>query len=445
MACRAREREPRGTLAALPRDGDGHRPSYIGARLRRQEDGRLLSGDGRYVADVRRPGMVEMALVRSHLPHAKITSIDLSRARAARGVLAAISAADLEGQSPIPDYFDWVRPVRNFALAHDRARYVGAPVVAVVATDRYLAEDAAELVEVDYEVLPVVATVEAAKAPNATRLYEDWPDNTMLEVPPVNPAPDRIFAGAARVVGGTYTTQRYAAMPMETRGTVAEYADGRLTVWCSTQLPHILRTMLGTVLGLRESDIRVIAPDVGGGFGCKAELYPEEFLVAGLAIRLGRPVRYLEDRSEHLVATGHAHDMVIDLEAAVEQDGTILAIRGSITQDLGSEEIYPPGFGMSFTALGSLTGPYRIAEQAVGVEGVVTNKTPAGAYRGFGIPEAAFAMERLIDKIARETGVDRLDLRRRMLLSPGSCPIRRRRGPGSTPGVTRLPSKGSSS
>ena len=410
--------EPR---PAPPAAGE-HRRSYIGARLPRREDERLLSDGGCYVADIRRPGMADLAVVRSPFPHAKISAIDLSTAREAPGVLAAICAADLSGLSAIPDYIDRARPVRNFPLMRDRARYVGAPVAAVVATDRYLAEDAAELVEVDYEELPVIATVGQALAANAARLYEDWPDNVMVAVPPAQLTDGRIFERAAKIVRGTYTIQRHGAMPMETRGSVAEYADGRLTLWSSTQLPHILRTMLSTVLRLPESDIRVIAPDVGGAFGCKAELYPEEFLVAALARRLGRPVRYIEDRAEHAVATCHARDMVIDLEAAVAGDGTIQAIRGTIVQDLGSEEVYPPGFAMSLTALGTLTGPYRIAEQSVGVACVVTNKTPAGAYRGFGMPEAVFAMERLIDNVARETGSDGAGLRRRMLLQPGELP-----------------------
>ena len=431
-----------GSLGANVREG--HRPSYVGVRVPRLEDKRLLSGNARFLADIRRPGMVEMALVRSHLPHARIKSIDLSSARAEPGVLAAISASDLDGLSPIPDYFDWARPVRNFALMRDRVRYVGAPVAAVVASDRYLAEDAVELVEVDYEELKVVSTVGEALAPGSTLLYQDWPDNRMVEVPAANPRADRIFAQAPRVVHGRYTTQRYSAMPMETRGAIAEYVDGRLTVWSSTQLPHILRTMLATVLALPESDIRVIAPDVGGGFGCKAELYPEEFLVAALAIRLGSPVRYVEDRTEHLVSAAQARDMTIDLEAAIEEDGTILAIRGSIIQDLGSEEIYPPGFAMALVVLGSLTGPYRIAEQAVEVICVATNKTPTGAYRGFGIPEATFALERLLDKVARETGTDRLDLRRRMILAPRNSRIRRRRGRCSTRAAMLSPLKRSS-
>jgi aerobic carbon-monoxide dehydrogenase large subunit len=398
------------------------RRSYIGARVRRREDERFLADGGCYVADIRRPHMADMAVVRSPLPHARINAIDLSAAQRAPGVLAAISAADLGGISAIPDYFDWARPVRNFPLMRDRVRYVGAPVAAIVATDRYLAEDAAELVDIDYEELPIVGTMDEALAPGAPRLYEDWPDNVMVAVPAAKLTDSRIFERAPRVVRGSYAIQRYGAMPMETRGAVAEYTDGRLTLWSSTQLPHILRTMLSTVLGVPESDLRVIAPDVGGAFGCKAELYPEEFLVAALAIRLGRPVRFVEDRAEHNIATGQARDMVIDLEAAVEDDGTILAIRGSIMQDLGSEEIYPPGFGMALTALGTLTGPYRIPEQAIRVACVVTSKTPAGAYRGFGMPEAVFAMERLMDKVARETGTDRLELRRRMLLRPAELP-----------------------
>lgn len=398
------------------------RPSYIGVSRRRHEDRRLLAGEGRYLGDIIRPGQVEMAIVRSYLPHARIRSIDLSAARAHPGVLAVVSAADLSNLAPIPDYFDWARPVRHFPLARDTVRYVGAPVAAIVATDRYIAEDAAELVEIDYEELPVVTNAAEALAPGAPRLYQDWPDNVMVDVPASNPAVDQIFESAPKIISGSYSTQRYAAIPMETRGVLAEYSAERLTVWSSTQLPHILRTMLAKVLSISESDIRVIAPDVGGGFGCKAELYPEEFLACVLAIQLRRPVRYIEDRSEHLLSTGQARDITVDLEAAVAADGKILAVRGSITQDLGSEEIYPPGFAMAFVGMSSMTGPYRIPEQAVSVKCVVTNKTPTGAYRGFGMPETVFAMERLVDKIAREVGVDRLELRRRMMIQAEDLP-----------------------
>ena len=406
-------------MASPPAAG---RPSYIGARLPRVEDERLAAGRHEYVADLKLPGMVELALVRSPHAHAKVAGIDTSQALASPGVLTAVAAGDLAGVSPVPDFFAWARPVATFPLARDRVRYVGAPVVAVVAADRYLAEDAAELVEVDYEELPAVASIQDALAPGAPTLYDGWPDNRMVDVPAGSPEVDDAFARAARVVQGSYTTQRHTAVPMEPRAALAEYRRGRLTLWTTTQFPHICRSIVSGALGLAERDVRVLAPDLGGGFGCKAEIYPEEFLVAWLAIRLGRPVRFVEDRVEHLTAAAHSRDMLVELEAAFGQDGTITALRGSVVQDLGSEELYPPGFAMAFTAAGSITGPYRIPLQAVGVTAVVTNKTPSGAYRGFGLAEACFAMERLLDKAARELGTDPVSLRRGLLLRPAELP-----------------------
>jgi carbon-monoxide dehydrogenase large subunit len=398
------------------------RPTYIGARVPRIEDERLLTGRTRYLADIRMPRTAEVAVVRSPLAHARIEGIETGPASAAPGVLRVVTAADLEGVSPIPDFFDWARPVRTFPLCREVVRYVGAPVAAVVADDRYLAEDAAELIEVDYESRPVVDSMDAALADQAPTLFPDWPDNLMVDVPGTDGEVGGIFARAHRVVSGRYVTQRYSAVPMETRGTLARWEDGRLTVWTTTQFPHICRTLLSHVLSVPESCIRVVAPDMGGGFGCKAEIYPEDFLVCWLARDLGRPVRYIEDRAEHLVATGQARDMVIDLEAAVDADGRLEALRGTVDHDLGSEEIYPPGFAMAFTAMGSLTGPYRIPHQNVRVRGIVTNKTPTGAYRGFGIPEATFAIERLMDQIATETGTDRAEVRRRNLITPEDLP-----------------------
>jgi carbon-monoxide dehydrogenase large subunit len=398
------------------------RPSYIGARLPRLEDQRLLAGQGRYLADIEVPGCLELTLVRSPFAHARIARIDVSAAEGAPGVVMAVTAVDLDDVRPVPDFSEYARPVRAFPLCRERVRFAGAAIAAVVAADRYLAEDAAELVQVEYEELPVVSSVEAALAEGATRLYEEWPDNKMIDAPGSDPEVERIFASADRVIGGVYTTQRYAAAPMETRGTIAQFADGRLTVWTTTQWPHICRTILSHVLPLAERDIRVIAPDIGGGFGCKAEIYPEDYVVCWAAMRLGRPVRYVEDRAEHLVASAQARDMAITLQAAVHEDGRIEAIRGSVVQDLGSEEIYPPAFNMAFVAAGSLTGPYRIPHQDVGVIGVVTNKTPAGAYRGFGLPEGVFAMERLVDRIARELGLDPLEVRRRNMIGQEDLP-----------------------
>ncbi|MEV5540623.1 xanthine dehydrogenase family protein molybdopterin-binding subunit [Saccharopolyspora shandongensis] len=397
------------------------RPTLLGVRVPRIEDDRLVTGRGRYIADVVLPGMVEAAFVRSDVPHARVRGVDTAAALESPGVHAAFSGSDLDVRA-IPDLMPWVRGVQHFPLACDRVRFVGCPLAVVVADDRYLAEDAAELIDADLEPLPVVDTAEDALADDAPLLYPEWGDNLLLSMPaPENPTVDEAFE-RLRTISGTYTTHRHAAVPMEPRGVVAEYRDDRLTVWTSTQAAFIVRSMLSQVLGLAERDIRVITPDVGGGFGQKNEVYPEDYVIPWLAMRLRRPVRWLEDRHEHLITACHARDMRIELSAAVRDDGTIAALRGRVRTDLGSGEVFPGGFGPSLVAVGSLCGPYRIPHQCVAVQGVVTNKTPLGAYRGFGMPEGTFAIERLVDKIGRELGIDPVELRRRMILEPHELP-----------------------
>ncbi len=407
------------------RIGGTGRPTLFGVRLPRIEDERLLTGRGEYIADVRIPGMLEVAFLRSDVPHAYVRGVDVSDARAVDGVVDVVVAGDLEraGVQPVPDFPTWARPVATYPLCRGRARYFGAPLAAVVAQDRYVAEDALEQIIPDLEPLPPIATIDAALEPDAVTLYEGWTDNRIIDHHDVNPAADAAFE-RLRSVAGTYTIQRHGASPMEGCGVVAEYRSGRLTVWTSTQLPHIARSMYAMVLGLPERNIHVIAPDVGGGFGLKAEIYPEEYVVAWLAIHLAQPVRWIEDRYEHLIASSHARDMRIELEAAVHEDGCIEALRGTIWQDLGSGEMFPNGFSPSFVAAGSFVGPYRIAEQKIDIIAVATNKCPSGAYRGFGIPEAAWAMERLVDRIARELEIDSHDLRRRMMIEPHELPFR---------------------
>jgi len=391
-------------------------------RWPRIEDDRLVTGRGEYVGDIRLRGMLEVAFVRSDVAHGRLRGVRVDQAAAMGGVLAVVTGADLVDVSPVPEASPWAGPVRAFPLARDRVRYVGHAIAAVVARDRYVAEDAAELIEVEVDPYPAVTMLEQATAPDAVRLYEDWNDNCCVRAPArADPEVDAAFARLRRV-GGRYTVQRQAAVPMEARGVIADWSGDRLTVWSSTQLPHMLRAILARVLGLREGDIRVIAPDVGGGFGGKAQLYPEEYLLAWLAIRIGRPVRWIEDRYEHMVASCHARDMEFDLEAAFHELGRIHAVRGAIRQDLGCGELYPAGFPPLFVAAGTLTGPYRIPHQQVSAEAIVTNKTPAGAYRGFGVPEAVFAMERLVDQVAVESGVDPVEVRRRMLLERSELP-----------------------
>jgi aerobic carbon-monoxide dehydrogenase large subunit len=387
----------------------------------RQEDDRLLSGAGTYVGDVRLPRMVDLAFVRSQVPHGKLLGIDLAPACEAAGVLTAVTAADLEGVRARTEFPDWSQAAETFPLARDRVRYVGQPIAAIVAHDRYRAEDAAELIWPDVEQLPPVVTIAEALAPDAPKLFEDWPGNVQIDLGSERPEVDEPF-GRLRVVRGSYRMHRHAPVPIEPRGVVADFRDGRLTVHMSQQLPHIARWSIADVLGLTEHSVRVIVPDVGGAFGGKGQIYPEDYVACWLAMRLGRPVRWIEDRYEHMVASGHSRDMELELEAAVHDDGRIEALRGTIVQDVGSGQVFPDSFAQVLVAKGQLSGPYKIADQSIRMQAVVTNKTPSGAYRGFGMPEATFAIERLVDRIAAELGLDPLDVRRRQMLTPEDLP-----------------------
>lgn len=406
---------------------DDRRFSLISVSVKRQQDLRLLTGRARYVADIDLPGMLEAVFVRSPMAHAGIRRIDLGAARAMPGVHATVASSDLLGVSPFPDYLRMARGVAQFPLAVDRVRYVGTPVATVVADDRLLAADASEAVIVDYETLPVVSSIEDSLAQGAPLLYDDWPDNRLLELSRETPEIDEIFA-RSKVVSGIYKMHRHGAVPMETRGVVADYDGERLTVWSSTQQPFIERSTLSHILGIRESKIRVVVPSIGGGFGAKLHVNPENAVVAWLAMRLGRPVRWIETRAEHLTAAAQSREQLHELEAAIDEGGRIEAIRCRITRDLGSGEIFPPGVGPALVSAGGVTGPYRIPFAAVSITGVVTNKTPAGAYRGYGMPEIVFALERFIEKIAGALGRDPLEYRREMLIRPEDLPYRDARG-----------------
>jgi carbon-monoxide dehydrogenase large subunit len=407
-------------------------PRISGFDGARREDARLLRGEGAFAADQQLPGTLDVAFVRSPLAHARVTSVSADAARRAPGVEAVVAAADLEGMLAFPDLHPRTRPVTQFPLARERVRFVGAPVAAVLARDRYAAEDAAELVDVDYDELPAVLDVDAALAADAPRLYDDWPDNIIVAMAPPNPALDEVMA-RSRVISGEYRMGRHAPMPLEGRVAVAAWERGRLTLWTSTQVPHIERTLLARTLGLAEHRIRVVVGDVGGSFGGKLHVYTEDAVVAWLAMRTGRPVRWIEDRREHLLASSHAREQRHWLDAAVDEQGDIVAIRARVVADVGSGEILPPGTSPSFVSAASVTGPYRIPLAQASVTCVVTNKAPSGAYRGFGTPEMVFALERHIERVARETGRDGVELRRRLLLRPEDLPY-------ETPGGRRIDS-----
>jgi len=405
---------------------------WIGESVRRREDLPLVQGKGRYAADLEVPGMVHMAVLRSPHGHARIRGIDASRARALPGVFDVISAADLAGigEFPVLWRLPGLKPSGIPVLARDKVRYVGEPVAAVVAESRYVAEDALDLIEVDYEPLPAVADVEAAIAPGAPVINDAWGDNIAIKhvVSGVNAKGEAgdvegAFAAAHTVVTGRFKINRFSGVPLETRGLLAIHdpLSGDLTLWSSSQVAHKLRTQLSEVLNFPEASIRIRTPNLGGGFGVKWDAYPEDALVCILAQRLGRPVKYIEDRREHLQATVHAREQLHELEMAVAEDGTVLGIRGRIYCDLGAHP-HSVGIGPAWVTGVSLTGQYAIKNLSCDVYAIATNKVPSSTFRGFGGPEATFAIERLMDKAALALAMDPAEIRRRNYIQPDEFP-----------------------
>ncbi len=310
----------------------------------------------------------------------------------------------------------------QLALAAGKVRYVGEPVAVVVATDRYAAEDALELVEVDYEPLPAVTDAEQGLAPGAPLIHEAWGDNVSVAFEARVGDPDRRLAGAPVRVQARIRVPRYAGIPMEPRGVLAEPAPGGdgLTVWGSTQVPHWLQRTLGETLGLPARKLRVVAPDVGGGFGTKCSIYPEDILIPVVAARLRRPVKWIETRREHLQSAAHSREQVHDAELGATRDGAIVAFRDRFLLDQGAYN--PWGIVQPYNTVGHMLGPYRIPNAAFEVRSVVTSKTPHAPYRGAGRPEAVFVMDRMLDLLARELGLDPAELRRRNLVRADEMP-----------------------
>ncbi len=398
----------------------------VGARVKRLEDPRLLRGDGAFVDDIHLPGMVHMAVLRSPHAHARVVSVDLTAARAAAGVLDVFAAPDL-GPDPaaIPVLFpaETSKATPQYPLARDTVRYVGEGVAVVVADSRALAEDACELIDVEYEVLPAVVDAVAAIAPGTTALHEDAPDNVGARLVYAVGDADAAFAAADRIVGDRLAMQRYTGIPLETRGVAAQRdpVTEELTIWASNQWPHILRGIVAGMLGLAERAVRVITPDVGGGFGTKAEVYPEDVLVPLAAIRLGRPVKWIEDRNEHFLALVHSREQTHDVELAFTAEAKITGLRAKLITDIGAYQRTLAVINSSLAGT-SLAGLYDIPNIHVEVVCATTNKSPASPYRGAGAPEACFARERLIDISARELDIDRAELRRRNLVRPEQMP-----------------------
>ncbi|WP_243653383.1 xanthine dehydrogenase family protein molybdopterin-binding subunit [Pseudonocardia endophytica] len=400
----------------------------IGSRVRRQEDPRLLTGRGQFVDDVALPGMLEAAVLRSPHPHARITNVDVSEALALPGVFAVLTGEEVRDVCASPQPVVWrmipdQRMTDQYALAVDKVRYVGQAVAVVAAVDRYVAEDALGLIEVDYEVLDAVVTLDDALAEDAPLLYEDWPDNVSCRqtIPKGDAA--AAFAEADVVVSETLTYGRQMGTPLETRGAVMSWDPftDRLEGWMSTQSPNLTRDLLGEVLGLPVERIRVRTPDVGGGFGNKFDFYGEEVLAALLSRRTGRPVKLIEDRLESFVANAHSREQRIEVSVAAKADGTITGLRGTVYAVLGGQ-LATVGIGPCWLSMAVMAGPYAIENIEATVVGVVTNRSPYGSYRGWGQPKANFAHERIIEKLAGELGMAANDVRRRNLIPPDAFP-----------------------
>ncbi len=393
----------------------------FGASIKRREDPRLITGRGTYVDDIKLVGMLHIALVRSPYAHANITGIDTSAASNSDGVVAVYTGKDLAEQlGSLP--CGWVVPdtveVPHPPLAIDKVRCVGDAVAAVVANDPSAAADAAALVEVDYDVLPAVVNAEEATKDGAPQVHDDASNNVGFEWE-VGGGDIDAAAGSAEVrVSQRVVNQRLIPNSMEGRAVLVDYNPGteQITVWTSTQIPHLVRLLLALVTGHPEHKIRVIAPDVGGGFGCKLYLYAEEVIAFAIAKALGRPVKWTEERQENYLATTHGRDHIGDWEIMGNRDGTITGIQGTVYANMGAYlSTFAPAIPTYLFGL-MLVGPYKIENVRCKVIGVFTNTTPVDAYRGAGRPEATYIVERMLDMFAAEIGMDPAEVRRKNLI-----------------------------
>ncbi|MFY9528935.1 MAG: xanthine dehydrogenase family protein molybdopterin-binding subunit [Candidatus Acidiferrales bacterium] len=400
---------------------------YIGKPMKRKEDPRLIQGLAHYVDDIQLPGMHYMAVVRSPHAHARIRSVDVSKAVTAPSVVLALTGEDLRGvianvpcAAQIPDMKPAIRPV----LAYEKVRFVGEPVAIVVATDRYAVRDAMDLIEVDYEPLPAVVDPEKAIAKGATLLYEQFSDNIAYRWQLEGGEVDKAFKAADKIVKERMVNQRLIPVAMEPRGVVADYKVGekQLTVWSSTQIPHLLRTQIAAMLSVPEYSVHLITPEVGGGFGSKLNVYAEEALVAHLAMRLGKPVKWIETRRENFQNTIHGRDEINYMELAVKRDGTILGMRCRIIADLGAYYQLLTPLVPTLTGL-MMCGCYRIPAVRLEIIGALTNKMATDAYRGAGRPEATYFIERAMDLVAYDLKKDPIEVRRKNFPKPKEFPF----------------------
>jgi len=406
------------------------RPKYVGARVKRREDPRLLTGRGSFTADRAVPNALHVAFSRAEHAHARIAAVEATTAAALPGVFAVYTAADLDGLVKPVQAISRMRnyhPTALYPLARGKVRYVGEPVAAVLADSRYVAEDARDLIEIAYEPLATETDPEAAARDGAPVLHEEAGTNVLFARDFARGDAAAEMARAAFRVAGRFRFHRKAPLAIENRACIAEYDRGRrvLTLTLATQVPGVVRDLLADLLEIPGHSIRVVAPDVGGGFGGKASLYPEEVLVSVLARKLGRTVRWNGDRLEDIATTSHGFDEIVDAELGLDAEGGIVALTADAIGDVGAYSIYPWTAALEPVQVVSfLPGPYRVPAYRGDVRGVATNKAPMGPYRGVGRPVSTFVMERLIDMAARRLSLDPVELRRRNLVQPKEFPYR---------------------
>ena len=391
-------------------------PKFIGAPIKRRDDPRLIQGLAHYVDDFNPPGTLHMALARSPYGKANIRSVDVSKAAAAEGVVAVYTYEETKGIGPVPvgglvpDAKVPVQPI----LADKQVLFAGEPVVAVVAETRYGASDAAALVEIDYEPLDAVVDLEAALEPGSTKVHDDYESNEAFKWGIAGGDVEAGLKEADVIVKEKMTNARVAPLALEPRGVLAHYLPGedKMTLWTSTQVPHKVRTLVAGQIGMPENRMRVIAPEVGGGFGSKLNIYREEALAAFVSRELGVPIKWVESRSENFLTTIHGRGQVGEIEMGLKNDGTITAFRYNVLADCGA--YYQLLTVAIFTLTGlMLPGPYKIANIEMNATGVFTNKVATDAYRGAGRPEATYILERMMDIAANELGMDPVEIRRK--------------------------------
>jgi carbon-monoxide dehydrogenase large subunit len=409
--------------------GEAHGDTWFGRSVLRKEDAALLTGRGRYTDDISPERLVHACILRSPHAHARIRSIDTTAAKTVPGVHAVYTFADLpealqNKKLPLMSANPLIRqPLTQPVMAKDEVRYVGESVAVVLADTRRIAEDAAALIEVDYESLPAINDVRDGLKPGAATVHADAPGNLVAQVPFNVGDIDAAFAKAKRVVKGSFDIHRGSAFSMEARACLAmpDAAPGSYTLYLTSQSPHRIKRILMDMLGFADHEVRCIAPDVGGGFGPKGSFYPEYALITACAMRLERPVKWTEDRAENFVATQQERDQFWDIEVAINDDARILGLRGRLVHENGAY-VAPLGLILPWIAITHVQGPYVIPAFSMDMVVGFTNKVPTSPVRGAGRPQAVFVMERMMDHIARETGLDPAEVRRRNFIQPSQMP-----------------------